>query len=102
MATRLGLTSASAPFSFARPRPFSTRRITHFCRKHPCRQPMPLVILPMFELLQATVNPFVPFSPEFHSPVKSGRDFLVAATWPKNLDDGQPSVCSNLISDRER
>src|ERR1700674_2263397 len=28
--------------SFARPRPFSTRRITHFCRKHPCRQPMPL------------------------------------------------------------
>ena len=25
-----------------------------------------------------------------------------AATCPKNLDDGQPSVCSNLISDRER
>ena len=33
---------------------------------------------------------------------ESSRDQRFAATCPKNLDDGQPSVCSNLISDRER
>jgi hypothetical protein len=32
----------AAERAFARPRPFSTRRITHSCRIHPCRQPMPL------------------------------------------------------------